>query len=151
MRLSLTAPSRGLNPCFVGVEIEQVQIRPWNKPNCLNPCSNGMRIQLASCIPFEKIGVLILVLMECGYNENTQVVVNFTDVLILVLMECGYNDTRRNLSSLLRMVLILVLMECGYNEETSLSWQKTIRFNPCSNGMRIQFDQWLEKSTKEAF
>ena len=60
------------------------------------------------------IEVLILVLMECGWNADPQGAAMAHNVLILVLMECGWNllsDERDHH----QQVLILVLMECGWN------------------------------------
>ena len=82
-----------------------------------NPYSNGIRMELS----FEENlaivnGVLILILMEYGWNSMTPgMLVSMDNVLILILMEYGWNTSGRVLRYLRSTVLILILMEYGWN------------------------------------
>ena len=103
----------------------------------------------------QKLLVLILVLMECGWNPEKEMekilksclnpcsngmwlesaavmmmVVGFV-VLILVLMECGWNRLRGDYRHFFT-VLILVLMECGWNSPFHLYSKKYTFLEYCS-------------------
>ena len=64
-----TAKTLSLNPCSNGMRMERKQLLHLQLPKyCLNPCSNGMRMELKNSKVMKEIIVLILVLMECGWN-----------------------------------------------------------------------------------
>ena len=55
---------KGLNPCSNGMKIEYSGLAAGCSRMCLNPCCNGMKIEYYGITGFNRLCVLILVLME---------------------------------------------------------------------------------------